>query len=199
MYPQMCQGLILVDPLSANDTRFKNELSKEEYKKSGVDKSLNFIIMKKLIKLKFGFLIKWLMKNTPPFYYYQFNEQQKQNILEAYTKAEFVSTCLEEYQLAHEENIIQMLKEKGEFPQIPMVLITHSSEITIQENMQFGNNTREFAEKIEDLWQEIMKEYLSFSSKSMWLSAQKSSHYIHLMEPELIYNAVNMIMPARFS
>ena len=37
---------------------------------------------------------------------------------------------------------------KGNFPDIPLALITHSSEFAIEESMKFGNNTYEFAEKI---------------------------------------------------
>ena len=59
--------------------------------------------------------------------------------------------------------------------------------------MKFGNNTREFAKKVEDMWQDIMKEYLSFSDKSLWLRAEKSTHYIHLMEPETVIEAVKRI------
>ena len=105
----------------------------------------------------------------------------------------YAITCLEEYQKAHVEEAIAKLKEKGDFPAIPLVLVTHSSELAIQENMLFGNNTREFAKKVEDMWQQIMKEYLTFSPQSEWLEADKSTHYIHLTQPELVLQAVEKI------
>lgn len=52
--------------------------------------------------------------------------------------------------------------------------------------MKFGNNSLEFATRIEDMWQSIMKEYLDFSKNAIYLQAEHSGHYIHLMEPELI-------------
>lgn len=91
-----------------------------------------------------------------------------------------------------EENISQ-LKEKGDFPDILLLLITHSSELAIEESMKFGNNTKEFATKVEDMWQDIMKEYLTFSSKSTWIQADKSSHFIHLTQSELLHEAIEWV------
>jgi len=82
---------------------------------------------------------------------------------------------------------------KEEYPDIPLILITHSSEAAIKENMEFGRNTRDFAVKIENMWQEIMKEYLDYSNDSRWIRAQKSTHYVHLMEPEIIISSVENI------
>lgn len=56
----------------------------------------------------------------------------------------------------------------------------------IEESIKFGGNSKEFASKIDQMWQDIMKEYLSFSSKSTYIQAEHSGHYIHLTEPELI-------------
>jgi hypothetical protein len=52
--------------------------------------------------------------------------------------------------------------------------------------MKYGNNSREFATKVENIWQDIMKEYLNFSNKSIWIQAKNSSHYIHLTEQQLL-------------
>ncbi|QSI02130.1 hypothetical protein DYE50_06040 [Treponema ruminis] len=47
--------------------------------------------------------------------------------------------------------------------------------------------------KIEELWKEIMKDYLGYSKRSLWIHAKKGSHYIHLTEPEIIVESVNRI------
>ena len=59
--------------------------------------------------------------------------------------------------------------------------------------MEFGRTSRPFAVKIEELWQEIMKDYLGYSKRSLWIHAKKGSHYIHLTEPEIIVESVNRI------
>ena len=59
-------------------------------------------------------------------------------------------------------------KSKNDFPDIEIVLITHSSDFCIKETMEFGGVTREVAEKIENIWQDIMKDDLLFSSKTKY-------------------------------
>lgn len=194
LYPDMVKGLILLDPLSANDNKFKELLSDKEYKKSGVDKSANISIMYKLAKLHMGFLTKKIMKGAPPFCYYDaFDKDAINDILNAVTKPEYCITALNEYVEAHKYDNICHLKEKESFPDIPLVLITHTSQLAIEENMKYGNNSREFAAKIEAIWQDIMKEYLNFSKKSIWIQAKKSSHYIHLTESELLFEGIDWI------
>lgn len=191
LYPEMVKGLILIDPLSPIDNEFKARLNPKEYQLSGVDKSQNFIYMRMLAKLRLGFLTKKFLKNAPPFYYYDsFSKAEMDEILECADSVTHAKTALSEYQKAHEEKYLQSLSDKVSFPDIPLILITHSSVLAIEESMKFGNNTKEFATKIEDMWQDVMKIYLTFSNKSVWIQAKKSTHYIHLTEPQLIISAL---------
>lgn len=194
LYPDMVKGIVLLDPLSADDLKFKRTLSPKEYKQSGVDKSGNIKAMRVLARLKMGFLVQKLMKKAPPFCYYDgYSQEEQKEILNSCSNAVHADTAVKEYEKAHEEENIKSLKSKGDFPDIPLILITHSSDLAIEESMKFGNNTREFAKKVEDMWQDIMKEYLSFSDKSLWLRAEKSTHYIHLTEPEIVIRSVEKI------
>jgi len=43
---------------------------------------------------------------------------------------------------------------------VELVLITHSSEKEIAEIRDFGHTTEETASKIENVWQEIIQDYL---------------------------------------
>ena len=192
MYPDMVSGIVYLDPLSANDNTYKSVFkTAEEQKKSGFDKSENFVIMRKMASWHLGFMIKLIMRKAPPFYYYdQFSPEAKQYILNALTKVSLHDASLEEYRLAHDEKEICHLKEKRDFPKIPVVLITHGSEFEIKEIMEFGQTTKEFATKVEELWQSLMKEYLAFSEQSVWLRAKNSGHYIHLTDFEVIMQAL---------
>lgn len=193
LYPEKLKGLILLDPLSANDNTFKDLLAHDEFKKSGVDKFSRLGILKAMAKMHLGFLLKVLMKSAPPFYYYNFEPETKKYILNSFTKVGTYETAMEEYKLAHEEKHIAGLKYKDNFPDIPLMLITHTSELASKETMEFGGATKETADKVENIWQNIMKEYLTFSSQSEFIQAKKSCHYIHLTEPELIENALTKI------
>lgn len=196
MYPDMVRGVVFVDPLSANDNTYKSVFpTAEEQKKSGFDKSENFVIMRKMASWHLGFVIKLIMRKAPPFYYYnQFSPEAKKYILNELTKVSLHDASLEEYRLAHEEKEICQLKAKGDFPQIPIVLITHGSEFEIKEIMEFGQTTKDFAAKVEELWQSLMQEYLTFTEQSILLRANNSGHYIHLTDFEVIMQALQWLM-----
>ena len=77
--------------------------------------------------------------------------------------------------------------------EVPIVLIIHGSEFEIKEIMEFGQTTKEFAVKVEELWQSLMREYLTFSEQSILLRADNSGHYIHLTDFEVIIRALLFI------
>ena len=191
IYPEIVKGLILLDPLSIEDNRFKKELTARELKKSGADKSKNFIILEVLARLGLKNVVKKVMSQAPPFYYAGFSEEQKEDILNSLVNITHLNTCREEYRLAHDDEALRNMVSKDKYPDIPIILVTHSSEEAIRENMEFGRNSRSFAVRIEQLWQEIMKVYLDYSERAIWVQAKKSTHYIHLTEPELIIESVN--------
>ena len=187
LFPERVEGILLLDPLSARDYLFKEKLSSKQYTQSGVDKSSNLILMKKLVKMKMGWLVKKMMKNAPLFYYFQDFPQKAENvILNSYANITHLDTAYQEYVLAHDKKEIQALENMEGFPDIPLTLITHDSEFAIKESMEFGNNSREFAEEVEHMWQDIMKEYLTFSKKSKYIQAKSSGHYIHLSDRETV-------------
>lgn len=191
IYPEIVKGLILLDPLSIEDNRFKKELTARELKKSGADKSKNFMILEVLAKLGLKNAVKKVMSQAPPFYYAGFSEEQKEDILNSLVNITHLNTCREEYRLAHDDEALRNMVSKDKYPDIPIILVTHSSEEAIRENMEFGRNSRSFAVRIEQLWQEIMKVYLDYSERAIWIQAKKSTHYIHLTDPELIIESVN--------
>ncbi len=192
-YPELTKGIVLLDPLSANDNVFKERLSPSEYKQSGVDKLRGLTIGARLCKARLGFLLKTILKNAPPFYYYDFSKEARDYLLSALTKATLYETAIEEYQLAHDTHEVGNLKTRAGFPDIPLVLITHASQVAIEETMYYGNMPKEGAAKVEALWQELMKECLSFSSKAKFIQAEKSSHFVHLTEPNLLWTALSEI------
>lgn len=191
-YPEMVKALVLLDPLSANDAVYKTVFpTPEEQRKSGFDKSENFRMMRKLVSMHLGFLIKAMMKKAPPFYYYpDFSKEARAFILTELTKVEYHDAALEEYRLAHESQVIETLREKADFPDIPLTLITHGSMFEVSEIMEFGQTTKGFAWKVENLWQSLMQEYLTFSSQSRLLRSEQSGHYIHLSDMAVIEEAL---------
>lgn len=187
MYPSLIRKLILLDPLSPEDNRFRTELSEAEYKKSGVDKTAGLKLNLFLARMHLGWVIRKIMSTAPPFYYCNnFSEEQKEYILNAISKPEIYRTALEEYREAHNPESLAGLAEAEGFPDIPVVLFTHDSKIEEQEISSFGGATKEEAQKIERLWQELMCKYLTFTEQSVHIRAVNSSHYIHLTDFALV-------------
>lgn len=196
LYPERIKGIVFLDPLSARDSDYKKVFTtKEEIRKSGFDKTQSFRIMYRLSALHLGFVIKAIMKKAPPFYYYSgFSDEEKQYILNSLTDKKLHKAALEEYRLAHDEKEVAPLRNKEGFPQIPIVLITHGSEYAVREMQAFGGAAEEFARRTEDFWQKLMQEYLTLSAESKLLRSEKSGHYIHLTDLEILDKALDILI-----
>ena len=187
MYPELVKKLVLLDPLSPEDHRFQLELTGEEFRKSGADKTGGIRMNLRLTRLHLGWLVRKIMRTAPPFYYYDgFSRKETGEILSAVSKPQTYRTALEEYEEAHDLDQLSGYLDRETFPQIPVVLITHNSEIACWEIQEFGGATKVQAEKIETLWQKLMQSYLTCASNGTLVQAKCSSHYIHLTEPELV-------------
>lgn len=192
MYPQCVNRLILLDPLSPLDYCFREALTDAEFRKSGVDKTKGLQINRFLAKFHLGWLIRKVMRTAPPFYYCDtFSQEEKEYILASCSKPRAYETALAEYQFAHDPRCLQGLAVATAFPSVPLVLVTHDSEMEVREIRDFGGATETEAWKIERLWQELMKVYLTFSGQSVHEYASKSSHYIHLTDADLICALIN--------
>ncbi len=56
-----------------------------------------------------------------------------------------------------------------------------------------GNLDTQTAQKIEYLWQDIMKNYLTLSSCTEHITATNSGHYIHLTDFNLLKNTIDSL------
>jgi pimeloyl-ACP methyl ester carboxylesterase len=193
-FPEKVKGLVLLDPATPFDYEFKEKLTKDEYKNSGIDKTLSFKLGRFITRLGLGFVIKPLLLKSPPFYYYKFNKDTADYILEAMNRKNTYTTAIEEYKFTHDDEattqLSRAIKNEG-LRDIPLVLITHSSKVYINELKQFAHLDISSAEKVESIWQDLMKRYLMLSSKSKWIEAPNSGHYIHLTDSEIMIEAID--------
>jgi pimeloyl-ACP methyl ester carboxylesterase len=78
---------------------------------------------------------------------------------------------------------------------LPLVVLTHTSEIWIEMLITgFPNFPRELATRLEQAWQEGQRHLLPLSSQSVQIVAQRSGHYIHHEEPELVVQAIRHVV-----
>ena len=191
MYPEQVDKLVLLDPLSPEDYRFRMELTEEEFRKSGVDKTAGLRLNLRLTKLHLGWLVRRAMRTAPPFYYYNgFSNAETAEILCGVGKSQTYQTALAEYAAAHDMKQLAGMLDKENLLHIPVILVTHNSGFAEKEIREFGGASEEQARKIETLWQDIMDTYLSCCENGERSRAEHSSHYIHLTDPDLICHLV---------
>lgn len=193
--PGRVKGLLLLDPLSFEDRLFRERLTAEEYAKSGVDKSSGYKLGKALTGLGLGFLFKGAIKSSPPFYYRKFTKETEDAIVASSLRRSLYESALEEYRLSHERAELSALEAAEGKLDVPVTLITHSPEKMIEEIERFGGTSRELAEKIDALWQEIMLGTLRLSRRPRHIVAANSSHYIHLTDFELVRSELALLEP----
>lgn len=75
------------------------------------------------------------------------------------------------------------------FPDVPVTVIHHDPTISVQSMIRQGVSEHD-AQRVEALWQQQAKDYLSLSSHSHWNVAKQTSFNIPLTEPEIIVDAV---------
>jgi pimeloyl-ACP methyl ester carboxylesterase len=191
MFPGKVKSLILVDPVSPDNIRFKKELTKNEYAKSGVDKSANLRMGLIICSLGIGWLFKSRLKKAPPFYYYHdFSKEAENYILKNSTNKQMYRTSLEEYSFLENQSIIDNLSIKVDQFKLSLFLILHTPEVMKKEIEYYGNTDRTTASKIENIWLDIMKKYLILTKNSRLIQAKNSSHFIHLSDPDSIWGAI---------
>jgi len=197
LYPSKITGIILLDPATPYDNVFEERLTKGEYKCIGVNKTLGFKLGLWITLLKLGFLAKTMLKKMPPFYYHKFTEEAEKYLLGSLCRKSTYQTSLNEYKYTHFQDTIIDVKNGIEgkmLNNMPLRLITHCSEYYIKELREFGNMDIAAADKIERIWQEIMKNVLSISSNEKHIIAENSGHYIHLSNKDIVLENVRAIL-----
>jgi len=193
-YPGKVKGLLLLDPATPFDNAFKENLTAAEYKNSGVDKTNSYKVCFIITSLGLGFAIKPLLKKAPPFYYYKFTDAASKYLLKSLSSKNTYKTVLAEYASTHNstdtEDIVKAVNDSS-LKNIPIKLITHSSDFYIEELKYYGNMGEQTAKKIEDLWQDIMKRYLSLSNNTEHIIAPNSGHFIHLTDFDVLEKAID--------
>lgn len=185
-YPELVNRLVLLDPLSPEDYRFRLELTAEEFRQSDADKTAGLRLSGKLTRLHLGWLVRRTMRSAPPLCCYGFSGRETREILSVLGDSRTYETALAEYAEAHEAANLTGLLDKAAFPALPVVLVTHSSEIAQQEIRDYGGASDDQARKIETLWQSVMGAYLTCAAQGTLVRAEHSSHYIHLTDGELV-------------
>lgn len=194
MFPESVDGLILLDPATPFDDEFKDALSPKEYGQSGVDKTAALKMAKVITSIGLGFAIKPLLQKSPPFCFHAFSPKAKEYLLRSLCNRSTYKTALAEYAFSHDNTHTKEISEAvsgSVLRDLPIKLITHASDVCIKELGQYGGMDAKTADKVENLWQNIMKKYMRLSQRSEYITAPNSGHYIHLTDEELLYRTTD--------
>ena len=191
LFPEQVEALIFVDPLSPRDNAFEKQLSPEVFHGSGVDKTRGIRLLLPLSKTGLLRLLKPLMLKSPPFYYYKNIAPEITEIIwQHLLRPSAATTALDEYRQAHLDANNQALLGQHGFPQVPVTVIYHTPEIIIDEIMKYGGLEKPQALAVEQLWESLVREYVKLSPNSQWSGTTRSSHFVHMDEPQRIVDAV---------
>jgi pimeloyl-ACP methyl ester carboxylesterase len=195
LFPDVVGGVVLIDPVSPDDVRFKQELLPRVYKRSGVDKS-------KFLKVQgwlsgFGFLrvMKPFLLKSPQIAPYRILPPKAfRAFWNNFLSPRNPQTSLNEFVQAHDPRNMVDLKNSGEFPPVPLRVLVHDRNIMRDAIVRHGDLSRDDADKVENLWQELMRAYGSLSTQSKIIAAETGSHLIHLTQPDVVIGMISEVL-----
>jgi len=195
LHAEKIAGVVFVDPLSPDENRLKAELPPHVYKASGLDKTGRIRAHARLCAFGLLRFLKPLVGRAAPFPRYKvLPAESVQTLWRHLLLPKTYKTMLGEYREAHREVSSEIMKRSGAFPEVSVKILYHSPERMIDEVMRHSSVGRADAERIEKLWQELVREYQPLSSESEWIVAGSSSHFIHLDAPGAVVEAVKSVV-----
>lgn len=78
------------------------------------------------------------------------------------------------------------LENSGDFPPVPLRVLVHQSDKMRDTIVRFADLSRDDADKVENLWQELMRAHSSLTPQGKTVVTETGSHLIHLTQPEVV-------------
>lgn len=195
LFPDLVAGVVLLDPSSPDDSRFKQGLLPSVFQKSGLEKARFFRLQVWMSGFGFLRLIRRSLLKSAAYRSYKNLSAEIVNVLWHHLLLpQTPRTALSEYLQAHEEQNNAELKKPDTFPSVPVRVLAHSSETMRDLMTRPGGLSSEESKAVEDLWQELIRAHCSLSPKSKLVIADGSGHQIHLDQPDLVIRCVQEIL-----
>lgn len=165
LYPEMVDGLILIDPAPKEISALRCQVPRRVYDLLRIDEGRRFQIASWLAKWHLIHLLKPVLFRMPPFTRFTGLKGEEKDILfHSFTRRSFYDVVLEEYRFM-DGGLQADQNGRGWYDEIPLILITHDSGRMIE--TMIGNGlTRAEAERVEELWQDGMKRSLYFTANA---------------------------------
>jgi hypothetical protein len=139
-------------------------------------------------------VLKPLLLKSPPFYYYRDVPARVIDIVwQHLNRPGLVDIVAQEYALAHDASINAPLQAPGNFPAVPLRILFHERTVLVDEIHKYGGLSRTDAETVDQVWKDIVREYLTLSPHSRWI-AVKGGHFIHMGDPDAVIATIEEVV-----
>ncbi|MDP2887250.1 MAG: alpha/beta hydrolase [Ignavibacteria bacterium] len=191
MFPDLVAGVVLIDPMSPDDNRFERELVPNVYRRSGIDKRRALRIQSWLNGFGIPRLMRRIIQKSESFRPYYFLPKETIDVLWHHMLLPHTPrTASDEYSQARNHRANLDLKSPETFPQVPLGIVSHSSEKMGEQIARSVGLSSDEAWKIESLWQELIRAHCDLAPGSRLVIADRSGHSIHLEQRDLVVQTV---------
>jgi len=186
MYPARVRAVVFLDPLTAEASRMREELSRAEYRGSGDDKT-SMIVRGRLISMfGLGPFFGPRLRKAPPFTLHAFSPDEQAWLLAHLTRSETWRTTWGEYHGARTREVRDELLPTLGFPNLPIRILFHAEASLPSGSGKGGSITREQAEKVEAIRERMARRLLTLGNDARFVRLKRSNEYLHLQDPDLV-------------
>ena len=182
-YPEEVVGMVLVDAVPANvysrlASEWKNQMAGTQRMFYTLSTISRLGLLRLLVQIRGTEAAPDFVKKLP---------SEVQSVILAKFLPKTFNTAIAENQLM-ERSAQQVSKQ--ELPKdLPLVVLSHGINM-------FSELSAEQSERAEQRWQELQVEMANLSSRGTLKIAQKSSHDIHIDQPQLVIDAIRQVIQA---
>lgn len=188
-------AVVLLDPLHPDNARFRRELSPALYTASGVDKTKNLRLGRRLAKLHATGTFRSAVMKGPPFLYSAAHSEEARDAMWKHlTRPLGYEIALQEVEESERDATPAALDAVGSFPPVPLRILVHTPTVVIAEMQKYGGTSREDGERIETIWRCLFEELLALSPRSSLAEAPDSGHFIHLQQPTWTADQIESVL-----
>ncbi|WP_430786772.1 alpha/beta fold hydrolase [Virgibacillus flavescens] len=188
MYPKKLIGVILVDATSPNFQRLYDLHLPVMYTMISLDKIIesNIESSQKATK-ELSDTFSEMVKEYKNF----LSEKDGENFREFISNPLLFRTVANEF--SNWAKSSQLIKESGEFPNIPLTVIARDKEFAATPYIEHGIPSSE-ATLHEEVWRELQIELAGLSSKGKLVIAEDSDHEIHRDRPDILIQSIEEML-----
>lgn len=180
-YPETVAGLIFVNPFPLRYSDFIDAIK-------DIDECPNplEIINRNPIKGSKG-----LYRMLSPYKGYKLDKRYLKHIIEHYSKVENYDTM--KIETANINEILDNIKEAGEFPKIPIRVLYPASEPLIRDFVRSGINEYS-SRQLERVYEEYSADMINLTPETTSQEVAGAGTHIHISNPDIIVREINKMI-----